>query len=297
MEEKIEQKNEHKKYLTKVLMIFFIIIFIICSLILYARYISTSGLIIKEYKITNKNITNNFHGLKIVHISDIHYKTTVNKNDLCNLVDKINLTKPDIVVLTGDLIDKNIKLTKDDINDITECMLKVSVTIGKYAIMGENDYTYENYTTLLSNIEFTNLNDNYDLIYKDDLNYILISGVSSLSNKEKNLTEKMKNMYDYLNSATTKPVYNILLVHEPDTINDINTADFNLILAGHSLNGQINIPFIGGLIIPDNAKKYYKEYYKVKTTDLYISGGVGTSNLKYRFFNKPSFNLYRITNK
>lgn len=65
---------------------------------MYSRYVETSGLNIKEYKVTSEKITDNFHGLKIVHLSDIHYGTTIDEKSLKNIVDKINTLKPDIVV-------------------------------------------------------------------------------------------------------------------------------------------------------------------------------------------------------
>ena len=87
-------------------------------------------------------------------------------------------------------------------------------------------------------------------------------------------------------------------MHKPDDIIDINTKNYNLVLAGHSLNGQIRLPFIGCIgSKPKGAKKYYNPYYKVKESDLYISSGIGTNSSNFRLNNKPSFNLYRIVNK
>ena len=63
------------------------------------------GIKVKEYKIINNNI-GNFYGLKIVHVTDLHYGMT-NEKKLKKLVKEINLTKPDIVLFTGDLVDKN----------------------------------------------------------------------------------------------------------------------------------------------------------------------------------------------
>lgn len=288
------EEKKSKNYIKKLILILLFLILLICSILLYARYISTKGIEIKEYRIKNQNITENFHGLKIVHISDINYKTTINKTDLCKIVDKINITKPDLVVLTGDFFNQNIKYSQTDIQDIIECMSKINATLGKYAISGDQDYSYENYNTFLENIGFNNLNDTYDFIYKDDKNYILLSGISSIKNKDKSLEEKLAPINEALNNEN-KAIYNILLIHEPDLIDSIEFHSFNTILAGHSLNGQVIIPFIGGIIIPENAKKYYKEYYNLDSTNLYISGGIGTTNINFRFFNKPSFNLYRIT--
>ena len=93
-----------------------------------------------------------------------------------------------------------------------------------------------------------------------------------------------------------EPKYKILLLHEPDFIEDVNYQEFNLILAGHSHNGQVRLPFIGALYTPDGSKKYYDEYYDLGKSKLYISSGLGTSTINFRFFNRPSFNFYRLTN-
>ena len=68
-------------------------------------------------------------------------------------------------------------------------------------------------------------------------------------------------------------------------------------LSGHSHLGQVRLPFIGSIITPQGAKKYYDEQYKVSNADLYINGGIGTSTLDFRFFAKPSINLYRFYTK
>ena len=298
MENINQEKDDKKKKRILHLIVFLIVLTIsICGTLYYSRYIATKGLVVKEYGVKSTKITDNFNGLKIAHLSDIHYGNTTTKQDLCKLADEINLTKPDIVVLTGDLLDKDYSLTATDIDDINECLSKIESTIGKYAISGEDDYSNEAYSVIISNSGFANLNDNYDLIYKDDLNYILIQGISSMSN-ETLLTDKIKTTTDYLSSVPDNlPIYRILLIHEPDLILDLNVDDYDLVLAGHSHNGQIVIPFIGGILIPDNAKRYYDNYYKINNTELYISSGIGTSEYSFRLFNKPSFNFYRIMKK
>ena len=85
------------------------------------------------------------------------------------------------------------------------------------------------------------------------------------------------------------------MLHEPDYIDQIGYEDYDLILAGHSHNGQVRVPFIGAVVLPVGAKKYYKEHYDLGDTKLYISSGIGTSTLNFRLFNRPSINFYRIT--
>ena len=293
------EQEKNKNFIKKLVKILLIITLIICSILLYSRYISTKGLIVKEYKVVNDKITNNFHGLKIVHMTDIHYGTTINKKELTQIVNKINQIKPDIVVLTGDLLDDDIKSIKNYEKEIIDILSKIECTIGKYAITGNHDYKFKNFSTIIEQSGFINLNDTYEKIYKENSNYILLSGISTNMHGDKKLEEKLQTTNDFLTTITEEEnnnLYKILLIHEPDVIDDIN-INFDLVLAGHSHNGQVRLPIIGAIKKIELAEKYYDSYYKISTTDLYISGGLGTSILKFRFFNKPSINFYRITNK
>lgn len=288
--------------LKKIIKFFLIFIIFSCGCLLYGRYIATTGLFVKEYKITDSKITDNFHGLKIVHISDIHYGRTVKNRELKNMVKKVNELHPDVVVLTGDLIDKDTKLTEKMSNNISSILSKIDPSIEKYAITGNHDVKFDNFNIIVENAGFVNLNNTYDNIYKNGNSNILISGVSSNYYKnDRNINNKMKSTFDYLNSFneedSKKPIYNILLIHEPDFIDEIDKSKFDLILSGHSHNGQVRFPIIGATILPPYAKKYYKEHYTLDDTELYISSGIGTSAINFRFFNRPSINFYRLTNK
>lgn len=276
--------------------IFIIILLFMFSILLYSRFISTSGVKVKEYKIVNSNITDNYHGLKIVHLSDIHYGSIINDKRLEEIVEHINYINPDIVVITGDLIDNDTKLTEENVDNISTILSKIKISIGKYAIRGNHDYYFEEWESIINNSNFINLDNSYDLIYKDGYEPILISGLSSMQDKV-DFNTRYNELQQDINNNNIDTIFNILLLHEPDLIDHINTNDYNLVLAGHSHNGQVRLPIIGALIKADGAKKYYDEYYKVNDTDLYISSGLGTSGLDFRFFNRPSINFYRITNK
>lgn len=286
----------------KILSIILIISIIIVGILLYARYIGTSGLIVKEYKVTNSSIPEGFYGTKIVHISDIHYGRTVKKKELKKIVEKINKLNPDIVVLTGDLIDRNTMLTDRMAGVISEILKGINADLGKYAISGNHDYKFDKWATIISDSGFTNLNDRYDLIYNNSTKPIFLGGLSTNAyQKEKTLEEKIKVMNDYFATRTEEnknsfPDYKIMIMHEPDFIDEINPENYDLVLAGHSHNGQVRLPFVGAIILPPYAKKYYKPYYNVNGTDLYISSGIGTSSINYRFLNRPSINLYRLVN-
>ncbi len=272
-------------------------ILIVTGVLLYSRYIGTTGLNIKEYRLTYKKLTDDFYGLKIVHLSDIHYGRTVHKKELENIKKEVNLMKPDIIVLTGDLIDKDTKLTKSDLKVLNSFLNGMDASIGKYAITGNHDYGFKNFDIIIENGGFTNLNDKYELIYTDTTNNILLAGVSTNIYGKKTIKEKLKETFEYLKNTDNKPVLSILIMHEPDFIDNIDSSKFDLVLAGHSHNGQVRLPFVGAIIKPLYARKYYDEYYKIKNTDLYISSGIGVSEVNFRLFNRPSFNLYRLTNR
>lgn len=286
----------------KILYIILSIGILIAGVLLYARYIGTSGLTVKEYKVTNSAIPEGFYGTKIVHLSDIHYGRTVKKAELKKIVEKVNHLHPDIIVLTGDLIDRNTMLNDRMASVISDILKNMEANLGKYAIQGNHDYKFDKWATIISDSGFTNLNDRYDLIYKDSTKPIFLGGLSTNSyQKEKTLEEKIKVMNDYFATRTEQnkenfPDYKIMIMHEPDFIDEINPENYDLVLAGHSHNGQVRVPFIGAIILPPNAKKYYKPYYNVNGTDLYISSGIGTSTVNYRLFNRPSINLYRLVN-
>ena len=84
-----------KHYFLKIF--FIIILLIIIFLYIYVKKIEPNIITIKEYAIVDNNLPYSFHGMKIVHFSDILYGTTINKNNMSKIIDKINELKPDIV--------------------------------------------------------------------------------------------------------------------------------------------------------------------------------------------------------
>ena len=278
----------------KIIITLIIIILLISSILLYSRFIATKGLKIKEYKVVNTKITDSYHGLKIVHLSDIHYGSTINEKELNNIVNKINEIKPDIVVLTGDLIDDRLSFDKDK---IINCLSKIEANLGKYAISGNHDLPIDDYNYIIKESGFTNLDNKYDLIYYKSNDPIVISGIGYDGEDVGIKTEQFDKYISELKADDVKPIYSILLIHEPDTVDNLDLNKYDLVLSGHSHGGQVRLPFIGAIYTPVGAKNYYDEYYKINNTDLYISSGLGTSMYKFRLFNKPSINFYRITNK
>ncbi|MCI7241137.1 MAG: metallophosphoesterase [Bacilli bacterium] len=270
----------------KILKIFITIIILIILLLLYSRFIGTIGLNTKEYTIKDNNISNDFDGIKIVHFSDIHYKRIITKDRIDKIINEINLINPDIVIFTGDLIDQDSEINEDDITYLKEVLSKINAKYGKYSVIGNHDYSIdiEILRSIYKESNFNLLENSYDIIYGKDNNKLYIGGISTGAFSD-TVLNKMK--YD-------EESYKIIILHEPDYTDEIISLNPNLILGGHSHDGQVNIPYLKKYFVPTGSKKYYDEHYLVNNTNLYISSGIGVSRYNFRLFNHPSINFYRI---
>lgn len=275
----------------KLIRFLLVLLLVIALIIIYARYIGTSGLVTKEYKIETSDIDDSFDGLKIVHFSDLHY-LRVNNSALKKVIDEINLINPDIVFFTGDLIDKDFELNKKDEENLISLLSDINSKYGKYAVLGNHDYVKneEMLKHIFDSSDFYLMQNSYDIIYGDDDDKLFIGGVDNYSYDTADIDKAMEyfNDNDDIN-------YKIILVHEPDYTDTIlSKYDINLILSGHSHNGQINIPYLKNFFLPYGSRKYYKNYYRINNTDLYVSSGIGETTINFRLFNRPSINFYRI---
>ena len=292
-----ENNKDHiKKTIKKVLKIGFILFFISTCLFLYTTYVSTSLIQVREYRYINNKIPKNFDGLKIIHFSDLHYGSTMLDDDMENIKQKINVRNPDIIVFTGDLINKNKQLSQKEQEKLISYLKALKASVGKYAIMGDEDQ--EDIYTIYSQSDFVLLKNESDLIYKNNNQPILIVGLSSFISDQQNIT---KGFEYFQKEGADSNIFNITLMHEPDIADDVvsNYSNADLILAGHSHNGYIRIPITHvPLDKKFGAKRYPNEYYKIGSTDLYVSGGLGTNSfLGFRLFCRPSINFYRLASQ
>ena len=103
----VEEKDDKKKLKIKLCIIFGILLFITCC-ILWARFISTRGLVVKEVKVEATTLPDEYDGLKVLHFGDLHYGSTIHKKELDKIVETINKQNPDIIVFVGDLVELNV---------------------------------------------------------------------------------------------------------------------------------------------------------------------------------------------
>ncbi len=289
----VEEKRDKRK---KGVLISFGILGLIIILFLVFYFINiytTSIVIVRENRIIEKNLPDEFNGLKIIQFSDLEYGSTIHANEVKSLVKLINSRNPDLVVFTGDLIDSSYKIDSKELEKLSTEFGKINSTLGKYAVIGDEDKN--NVISVFNQSNFTILNNDSDLIYKNSNNPILLVGVSSLLSKSNNYDKA----YNYFNQETyNSNIFTISLIHEPDMTDEIlNKYRSNLILAGHSHNGYIRFPGGKSFSKIKGAKKYDQDFYKVGDSNLFISSGIGTDGNGIRIFCQPSLNFFRISNK
>ena len=279
----------------KVLCVILSLLAILFVILIYARFVGIQGLNTNEIVYENEFVSESYDGLKVIHFTDLHYKKVITEKKVRNLIKEINRNKPDIVLFTGDLLDNDYEVTGKDISFLIKELGKIDATYGKCAILGDNDYLK---TDTVKNIyiqsNFTLLENSYSIVHNENNDLIFIGGVSSYNYDEANIDETMSYF-----SSNPDISFKIIMTHEPDYTDKIleKYHNINLILAGHSIGGSINIPGINKGLSPEGAKTYYKDYYRVNNTDLYISNGIGLDKVNFRLFNHPSINFYRINRK
>jgi len=252
------------------------IIIIVGIFTYYLYYIDNHSINIKEVNLYNKKVDSTKHGLKILQFSDSHYSND-NTQKIKLLYKKVTLTKPDIIIFTGDLADNNLSTTNKKL--LTNYLKKMSASTIKLAVLGEKDTLYDR--QILINGNFTILNNELLPVYFQNNEPIYFYGTKHLINKNnfnpdfKNI--KRENLFIFLthNPQNTK----LLLKYKPDYI-----------FAGHNHNKEINFPFID----LEPSSLYPAFTYSFNTTKLYISNGLGHHQYKFRFNSQPRIELYRL---
>ena len=284
--EKEELHEKTKKYVLLFVKITFVIILLFFLIYFYTYYSSTKGIVVKEERMIDSNLPESFHGVKVIQFSDLYYGTTIFQEELKSLVKQINMRKPDLVVFTGNIIQHNEKLSLKKQEQIIKELQKIGinpVVLPKRSKINCIPMNQSNFKVL---------DNTYDVVYNQDKSPILMVGLSSYVNNKRKVTEA----FQYFQTEThNKDIYKVVLMSETEDLDSIlSSYQPHLVFAGNSLNGQIRLPFIGGIIKQKGSSKYTEPYYEVNDTKIYISSGIGSPDIGFRFLNNPSINFLRF---
>lgn len=221
-------------------------------------------------------IPDEFDGFKIAHVSDLH-----NKDWKGELEKEISKYSPDIIVVTGDIVDSS-----DTYYDKSVSFLKEAVKIAPvYFVNGNHEAYMQDYDALEKTLKDSGvniINDKSVFIEKNGAK-IILAGISDPSfEKDSDAWYGMDyRITQKINSLVNEDCYNIVLSHRPEFFDTYTQTKANLVLCGHAHGGQVIIPFVGGLIAPGQG--FFPEYTQglhVKNgTGMIVSRGLGDSYL------------------
>ena len=217
----------------------------------------------KEPNIINETIYSSkiSRNLRIVQISDLHITRATSNDRILSIVNKVNMLNPDIIVLTGDTIDDNIRLIQDKVGLLSS----LSAPYGIYSVMGNHEFYNDVYEAkkMLEDIGIKFLFNGGNFIANSN---IYVTGIPDFTTmfERINLWRSIKD--------TKKSDFKILLSHQPFIVNSLNKDLFDVVLAGHTHGGQI-FPMH---LLAKKANFYLAGRYNVNGIDMIVSRGAGT---------------------
>ena len=261
-----------------------ILVLLIIIIAIYLFY-EDNFLQISRYKITNEKLSEDFKGYKIIQISDFHNEKSKITNT--QLIKCIKEEEPNIIVITGDLIDAH----RTNI-DVSINLIKQIIDVAPiYYVTGNHEATIKNYKNLKEKLQELGVNilDNKTMKIKEGNSTIELLGINDPSFEKSN-----KKGLDTINTSLNQLNYNknnfsILLSHRPEAFEVYVEQQVNLVFTGHAHGGQIRIPFIGGIYAPNQGilPKYTSGTYTENKTTMVVSRGIGNSTFPFRINNRP----------
>lgn len=259
-----------KRKVFKILLI--IVLLTTCYLIWENNHI-----VVTNYTNQSSKLPESFDGFRIAQISDLHNARFGKDNR--RLLEKLKGTEPDIIVLTGDLIDSRRTNTEIALSFVKEA----SSIAPTYYVPGNHESRIEDIDSFYADLQSAGvilLLDDHCFIEKGT-DMICISGLIDPAFKtEEEWTHTLNK------SVPDKNLYTVLLSHRPELFEDYHA---DLVLAGHAHGGQVRIPYIGGLFAP--AQGFLPQYdsgsYVKDTTTMVVSRGIGNSLFPARVNNPP----------
>lgn len=263
--------------------------FIIVAFIIALGFLIWQNNNLKTTYITYENdkLSVDFEGFSIVQISDLHSKK-FGKNHK-NIIAQIKRAKPNIILITGDLIDRR----RYDLETSIE-FIKLAIEIAPiYYVAGNHEAWSHKYADikakLLSNGVFVLDNEKKEIKINDSKIEIIGLKDPAFDTIEGSKQINLEVFKENLANLTMGSSFKILLSHRPEIFDLYHKAKVDLIFSGHAHGGQVRLPIIGGLFSPNQGflPKYTSGKHKIENSTLIVSGGLGNSLIPLRIFNNP----------
>lgn len=256
------------------------VILLLCGWIAWTNLnITTTRLTIK-----NETLPAEFMGYKIAEIADLHNHEWGNK-----LLDRLEQEQPDMIAITGDLVDSS----HTDFNTAMNFIEQAKKIAPIYYVTGNREAWLGNYPELERRLTAAGvhmMDDRSEWIEKNGAKINLI-GVQDPDFVERDTFEGIQKavVTSKLEPLLKADAFNIVLCHRPELFDGYVEAGADLVLTGHAHGGQVRIPFVGGLVAPNQGflPDYTEGVYHKNGTDMVVSRGLGNSIIPVRINNMP----------
>jgi len=252
-----------------------------------------SALMVSEFSIQSERVPEGLSGYKIAQVSDLHNAEFGDNN--ADLLALLEAAEPDIIVLTGDLIDSR----KTDI-DIAGSFAEKAVEIAPtYFVTGNHEARIDGYAELRDNLIAAGVTvlENEAVTIEKDGNEITLLGINDPSFQTDYLMgDSASVVQSALDGLVDDEQYTILLSHRPELFETYAGAGVDLVFSGHAHGGQFRIPFLGGVIAPNQGffPKYDAGLYTQGNTNMVVSRGLGNSLFPFRVNNRPELIIVEL---
>lgn len=272
---------------------------VILAIIILMCYWQNNSITTTRIDYSNTKIPSSFHEFVIAQISDLHNKEFGDKQS--KLVQAVMDAKPDIIVVTGDLIDSN----KTNIDVAMEFIEQAALIAPIYYVSGNHEKwsgVYDKLTNILIQAGVTILDDQSALLERNGETISLIGLQDPAFTPSDYIDQSHTYIFEEKLESLSNPVppnFNILLSHRPELMDVYSNKNIDLVFAGHAHGGQFRIPFVGGLIAPDQGffPQYTSGIYVEGETSMIVSRGLGNSIIPLRILNQPELVVVTLKSK
>ena len=263
-----------------------IILFILCAFLVGWIAWGNTALMVNELTIKNDKIPSGFSGFRIAQISDLHNAEFGEDNE--KLLSMLETCVPDIILITGDLVDSR----RTDIDIGIAFAEKVAMIAPTYYVTGNHEARIDEYEELITGLEQAGVHvlQNESVLLEQSGETIAIAGIEDPSFTTDYLFGDSETVTkDILSELLDENIYTVLLAHRPELFDTYVDCEADLVFSGHAHGGQFRLPIIGGVVAPNQGlfPKYDAGLYSEESTDMVVSRGVGNSLLPFRINNRP----------